>query len=467
MSTPLPTHSIAVPYAASLRAGDYVFTAGQVPRDADRQVIGTTIEEQTAAVFDKLRAALSAHSATLDHVVKMQVFLADIADWPRFNGAYTSEMGARSPVRTTVGASLNGVKVEIDAVAYITPITREVIPMSDIQTALAPSFFSEVGAPSMAQIEAAADRIKTYAIVTPLLESAVINEMTGGRILFKAEVLQKAGSFKFRGACNRLLQLTPEQRSAGIVAFSSGNHALATSAVAKLLNVKATIIMPADAPKTKIDGARDNGATVILYDRLKDDREAIGAALSRTTGAVTVPPSDDPYIMTGQATVGLEIMQQLAHMDVVADAVLAACSGGGLVGGVASAVRAISPGTRVYAVEPAAFDELARSLASGKPERNSPDARSICDALQVVTPGKLTFPVNQRLLAGSLTATDDEVREAMRVAFKHLKLVVEPGGAIGLAAILAGKLDVAGKTIVVILSGGNVDADFFADVLGA
>ncbi|QEI08027.1 threonine/serine dehydratase [Pigmentiphaga aceris] len=338
--------------------------------------------------------------------------------------------------------------------------------MSNTHTPLAPAFFSEVGAPSITQIEAAAARIREHAVVTPLLESAVINELTGGRILFKAEVLQVAGSFKFRGACNRLMQLSPEQKQAGVVAFSSGNHALATSAVAKLLGVKATIIMPADAPKTKVEGARDNGATVILYDRHKDDREAIGAEISRQSGAVTVPPYDDLYIMTGQATVGLEIVEALADVDVVADVVLAACSGGGLVGGVASAVRAKSPATAVYAVEPAEFDELARSLASGKPERNSPDAKSICDALQVVTPGKLTFPVNQRLLAGSLSVTDDEVRDAMRVAFKHLKLAVEPGGAVGLAAVLAGKLDVKDKTVVVILSGGNVDGDFFAKVLG-
>lgn len=339
--------------------------------------------------------------------------------------------------------------------------------MSDPHLPLSTAAFSEVGAPSLADIEAAAARIRPHAVVTPLLESIVINEMTGGRILFKAEVLQVAGSFKFRGACNRLLQLTPAQKAAGVVAFSSGNHALATSAVAKLLGVKATIIMPADAPKTKVEGARDNGATVRLYDRHTEDREAIGAEIARATGAVTVPPYDDLYVMTGQATVGLEIMQALARMDIVPDAVLAACSGGGLVGGVASAVRAMSAATQVYAVEPSEFDELARSLASGKRERNPAEARSICDALQVVTPGALTFPVNQRLLAGSLAVTDDEVREAMRAAFRHLKLVVEPGGAVGLAAVLSGKLDVKGKTVVVVLSGGNVDADFFAQVLSA
>lgn len=339
--------------------------------------------------------------------------------------------------------------------------------MSCPETSLAPETFTGIGAPSLSQIEAAAERIRPYAVQTPLLENAFINESTGGRILFKAEVLQVAGSFKFRGACNRLLQLSTEQRQAGVVAFSSGNHALATSAVARLLNMPATIIMPADAPRAKIEGARRNGATVRLYDRKKDDREAIGREIAQATGAVTVPPYDDLFIMTGQATVGLELIDDTERLGVVPDAVLVACSGGGLVAGVASAVRARSAGTAVYAVEPSEFDELARSLASGQPERNRPDAQSICDALQVVTPGKLTFPINRRLLAGSLAVTDDEVRKAMRAAFEHLRLVVEPGGAVGLAAVLSKKFDAAGKTVVVVLSGGNVDADLFATALNA
>lgn len=339
--------------------------------------------------------------------------------------------------------------------------------MSDPQALLTPDVLDAIGAPSLKAIEAAAERIRPYAVITPLIENAALNELTGARVLFKAEVLQVAGSFKFRGACNRLLQLTPEQRKAGVVAFSSGNHALATSAVAKLLGIPATIIMPADAPRAKIEGARRNGATVRLYDRRKDDREAIGREIAQATGAVTVPPYDDFIIMTGQATVGREIVQSTQAMGIVPDAVLAACSGGGLVGGVASAVRALSPSTAVYAVEPAAFDELARSLRSGQPERNPPEAQSICDALQVVTPGKLTFPVNQRLLAGSLTVTDDEVRHAMRTAFEHLRLVVEPGGAVGLAAVLSNKLDVKGKTVVVVLSGGNVDPELFVTALNA
>ncbi|MCA1326744.1 threonine/serine dehydratase [Herbaspirillum sp. alder98] len=333
------------------------------------------------------------------------------------------------------------------------------------QVALTAQHFEEIGAPSIDAIAAAAKRIAPYASNTPLLESPAINALTGARVLFKAEVLQQAGSFKFRGACNRLLQLSAAQKAAGVVAFSSGNHALAISTVARMLDIAATILMPSDAPRTKIEGARRNGATVRLYDRKTEDREAIGAEIAGASGAVIVPPYDDPFIMTGQATVGLETVEAARAGGVTLDAVLAACSGGGLVAGVASAVRALSPATRVYAVEPAEFNELQRSLASGQPEKNPPDARSICDALQVASPGKLTFPVNRALLAGSLSVTDDEVRHAMRVAFEHLKLVVEPGGAVGLAAVLAGKFDLAGKTIAVVLSGGNVDADMFAGVI--
>ena len=257
----------------------------------------------------------------------------------------------------------------------------------------APALLHELGAPTLAAIEAAAERIRSHAVRTPLLESPAINALTGARVLFKAEVLQQAASFKFRGACNRLLQLTPAQRAAGVVAWSSGNHALAISAVARLLDMRATILMPSDAPSTKIDGARRNGATVRLYDRLHESRETLGAEIAARTGATIVPPYDDPYIMTGQATVGLEIVQQSQALGRVPDAVLAACSGGGLVAGVAAAVRALSPATAVYAVEPQGFDELARSLQSGQRERNAPGAVSMCDALQVAIPGELTFPV--------------------------------------------------------------------------
>lgn len=320
---------------------------------------------------------------------------------------------------------------------------------------------------TLSDVQQAHERIRAHILRTPLLESASLNALVGARVLVKAESLQNAGAFKFRGAVNRLLQLDETQKRAGVVAFSSGNHALATSLVARTLGIPASIIMPADAPEAKIEGARANGATVVLYDRQKDDREAIGAEIAGRTGAVIVPPYDDPDIMAGQGTVGLEIIEQARALGVSPDAVIAASSGGGLVAGVATAVKALSPDTAVYAGEPEGFDELARSLASGQPESNAPGATSICDALQVVKPGRLTFPINLQLLAGSLVVSDAEVRRAMKAAYQHLRLVVEPGGAVPLAAVLAGKLDVAGKIVVVVLSGGNVDIPVFIEALNA
>ena len=320
---------------------------------------------------------------------------------------------------------------------------------------------------TLGDVQQAHERIRSHIVRTPLLESASLNELAGARILVKAESLQQAGAFKFRGAVNRLLQLSDAQKRSGVVAFSSGNHALATSLVARKLGIPASIIMPADAPRAKIEGARANGAEVVLYDRQKDDREAIGAEIAGRTGAVIVPPYDDPDIMAGQGTVGLEIIEQAREMGATLDAVIAASSGGGLVAGVATAVKSLSPSTAVYAGEPEGFDELARSLASGQPESNAPGATSICDALQVVRPGKLTFPINLHLLAGSLVVSDDDVRRAMKAAYQHLRLVVEPGGAVPLAAVLARKLDLADKTVAVVLSGGNVDTSVFIEALNA
>lgn len=320
---------------------------------------------------------------------------------------------------------------------------------------------------SLADIQEAHARIRDHIVHTPLLESETLNGLLKARVLVKAETLQKTGAFKFRGACNRALQLTDAERKGGIVAWSSGNHALAIAAVSHRLGIPATIIMPEDAPKAKIEGARYYGAVVRLYDRIKEDREAIGAEIAAKNGAVIVPPYDDPYIMAGQGTVGLEIAQQARELGVHLDAVIAACSGGGLIAGTAIAIKGSSPDTQVYASEPAGFDELARSLRSGQPESNAPGASSICDSLQVMRPGKLTFQVNKTLLAGSLVVSDDEVRQAMKAAYQHLKLVVEPGGAVPLAALLSGKLDVAGKTVAIVLSGGNVDTSVFIQALNA
>ena len=316
-----------------------------------------------------------------------------------------------------------------------------------------------------ADIVNAARRLLPYSVRTPLLENPILNEHLGARVLIKDEALQRTGSFKFRGACNRALQLTPAQKMGGVVAWSSGNHAQGLAAACAMIGVPATIVMPVDAPVAKINGTKAYGASVRLYDRRREDREALGREIAAKTGAVIVPPYDDPMVMAGQGTVGLEIMEQLQALDVVPDLVLASSSGGGLIAGIATAVKEKAPNTDVYAVEPAEFDELARSLRSGKREFNHPEAQSICDSLQAATPGRLTFAVNRRLLAGSLVVSDTEVLHAMKRAFEMLKLVMEPGGACPLAALLSGKLDVRGKTVVVVCSGGNVDADMFIRAL--
>jgi len=314
-------------------------------------------------------------------------------------------------------------------------------------------------------IVSAAQRLRPYAVRTPLFENPALNEVLGARVLIKNEAFQRTGSFKFRGACNRALQLTPEQKQGGIVAWSSGNHAQGVAAACAMLGIAATIVMPEDAPLAKLNGTKAYGATVRLYDRQKEDREAIGHAIANKTGAALVPPYDDPHVMAGQGTVGLEIMEQTHALGVVPDCVLASSSGGGLIAGIATAVKERSPRTAVYAAEPAEFDDLARSLHSGKRESNPPDAQSICDSLQASTPGILTFSVNKRLLAGSLAVSDKEVLHAMKTAFATLKLVLEPGGACPLAALLSGKLDIRGKVAVIVCSGGNVDTDMFMRAL--
>ncbi|CAO3375455.1 threonine/serine dehydratase [Azospirillum argentinense] len=315
-------------------------------------------------------------------------------------------------------------------------------------------------------VEAAA-RLDGVAVRTPLLENALLNERVGGRVLLKPEVLQRSGSFKFRGAFNRLSQLTPEERRGGVVAWSSGNHAQGVAAAAALLGMPAVIVMPSDAPALKIANTRGYGAEVVLYDRWTESREAIATAIAAERGATTVPPYDDPHIMAGQGTVGLEIAAQAQAIGAVPDDVIAPCSGGGLMSGVATAVRHSFPDSRLWAAEPAGFDDVARSLAAGERVENTAGQRSICDALLTPTPGALTFPVMKTLLSGSLAVTDAEVKAAMAYAFTVLKLVVEPGGAVGLAAVLTGKLPAAGRTVVVVLSGGNVDAATFTDALAS
>jgi threonine dehydratase len=290
--------------------------------------------------------------------------------------------------------------------------------------------------------------------------------MTGGRVLVKVESLQRTGSFKIRGAYNRLVQLGPAERGAGVVAFSSGNHAQGVAAAARMLGIPATIVMPADAPRVKLENTRALGAEVVLYDRARESREEIAARLARERGATLVPAFDDPHVIAGQGTVGLELMQQAAELGLEPDQVLVPCSGGGLVSGTAIAVRALAPDAAVYGVEPEAFDDTRRSLAAGTLLRNPPEARSICDALQSSPPGRLTFAINRELLAGILTVSDPEVEMAMARAFRDLRLVIEPGGAVALAAALADRIPLAGRTTAIVVSGGNVDAATFIAALG-
>jgi threonine dehydratase len=318
---------------------------------------------------------------------------------------------------------------------------------------------------TFADIEAAAGRLKGHAVETPLIESPALNEHLGARVLMKLETLQRVGAFKFRGAYNRLVQLNADERRRGVVAFSSGNHAQGVALAAKLLGMPALIVMPADAPAVKVAATRGYGAEIKLYDRLKESREAIAAEIAASRGAVVVPAFDDPHIVAGQGTAGLEMMRQAQAMGATFDVVLAPVSGGGLLAGISEVVKTLTPTAEVWGVEPFAFDDLAQSLAIGERVAIKPTERSLCDALESPSPGEITFPILKRNLAGAVGVTDPEVTDAMRYAFATLKLVVEPGGSAGLAALLAGKIPVQGKTVGLVLSGGNVDPEMFAQVL--
>lgn len=316
-----------------------------------------------------------------------------------------------------------------------------------------------------ADIDAAARMLAPYAVRTPLLSSPALDERVGARVLLKPEVLQRTGSFKFRGAFNKISSIPASARGGGVVAFSSGNHAQGVAAAAKLLNMQATIVMPADAPLSKRERTKGYGAEVVLYDRDREDREAIAREIAAKRGATLVPPYDDPQIIAGQGTVGLEIAEDMAKLGAAPDIVVAPASGGGLIAGIATAIKARFPQASLMSAEPKGFDDHARSLRAGKREPHRAEGRTICDALMASIPGELTFAINQRLLAGGVTASDDEVAVAVGFAFRELKLVVEPGGAVGLAALLAGHFEARGKTVVIVLSGGNVDADLFARLI--
>ena len=320
---------------------------------------------------------------------------------------------------------------------------------------------------AFADIEAAAARLAGHAVETPLLESPALNERLGLRVLVKAETLQRVGAFKFRGAYNRLSQIAPADRRRGVVAFSSGNHAQGVALAARLLNMPAVIVMPADAPSVKVEATRGYGAEVVFFDRLTESREAIAARLAAERGAVIVPAFDDPDIIAGQGTAGLEMVRQARALGAEMDLVIGPIGGGGLMAGVALAIQTLSPRTLAVGVEPDLYDDARRSLASGRRETLAPTVRTLCDSLESPSTGELTFPVLRDRLSAIATVSDPEVAEAMRCAFSTLKLVVEPGGSVGLAALLAGKVAQAapGACVGLVLSGGNVDPVLFTRVL--
>jgi threonine dehydratase len=316
--------------------------------------------------------------------------------------------------------------------------------------------------PDVGDVRAAAARLQGKAVATPLLSSPQIDAQLDARVLIKAECLQRTGSFKFRGAYNALAQLDAATRRAGVVAYSSGNHAQGVAAAAALLGMPATIVMPADAPAIKLANTRFYGADIVTYDRYRESREAIAERLARERGAELLPPYDDARVIAGQGTIGFEIAEEAQRRDLAIDILIAPCSGGGLVVGCALGIAAVQLPAAVYAAEPVGLDDLQRSLAAGRRVANDPTARSICDALLAPTPGEITFALARQWLAGSVAVSDDEVRRAMTAALSAYKLVLEPSGAAALAAILSGKLAIAGKTIAIVASGGNVDAAAYA-----
>ena len=311
-------------------------------------------------------------------------------------------------------------------------------------------------------IEAAADRLAGVVVKTPLLQNSELDRVAGGKVLIKPECFQSIGSFKIRGAYNLLKQLRPEQAARGVVAWSSGNHAQGVALAGKLLGIHAAIVMPEDAPQAKLENTRRLGGEVITYDRYTGDREAIAHKIAAERGAEIVPSFEDERIIAGQGTVGLEIATQSEELGLTVDQALINCGGGGLTAGCAIALRSCLPDVAIYTVEPEEFDDTARSLESGQRVAVEAGATSICDALLSDMPGQLTFDVMSELVSGGLVVSDAEVREAMRFAFRNLKIVVEPGGAVGLAAVLSGKIDTAGKTTAIVFSGGNVDVEQFA-----
>ena len=320
--------------------------------------------------------------------------------------------------------------------------------------------------PSYDDVAEAARRLEAHVVRTPLLRSPALDQLTGGTILLKAEPLQRTGSFKFRGATNAVLQLTQAQQRAGVVSHSSGNHGQALACAAASAGVASTIFMPSDAPAIKVDSTRGWGATIMPFDRLTADRDRLGLDFAAQTGATLIPPFDHPHVIAGQGSVAMEMIEQSRALGLSMDNLLVCTGGGGLIAGCALAVEGASPTTQVQPVEPAGWDDTARSLAAGT-RLAATGGSLLCDALLSKMPGALTFAINQPRLGQGLAVTDEEVMAAIAFAFLRLKVVVEPGGAVCLAALLAGKLDARGRVVGLVLSGGNVDPSVFSRALAA
>lgn len=318
---------------------------------------------------------------------------------------------------------------------------------------------------TLSAIREAARALADVAIRTPLHENPDVNERLGGRLLIKGEHAQRTGSFKIRGAFNRIRQMTVAERRCGAITYSSGNHAQGVALAARLFETSALIVMPSDTPQAKVDRTRSLGADVAFFDRDTEDYNDVVAGLKAETGRVTVPPSGDVRVLAGAGTAALELHDQAGEAGALLDAVLVPCGGGGLTAATAFLMRELTPDTAVYAVEPSAFDDTRRSLAAGKRVRNAKGARTVCDAIMTPIPNEQTFEINQSLLAGGLVASDAEVIAAMRFAFEHFKIVVEPGAAVGLAAVLNGGIDIAGRTVAIFTTGGNIDANRYADLM--
>ena len=317
------------------------------------------------------------------------------------------------------------------------------------------------------RIRAANDRLMGHKRVTPLLSSPFLDDIAGKRVFVKPECLQHTGSFKYRGAFSAVSALPDETRAKGVIAFSSGNHAQGVALAARQHGISSVIIMPADAPKTKIDNTRALGAEVVLYDREHEDRDDIGARISRERDLTLIKPFDEPEVIAGQGTCGLEIAEQAAELGITDADVLVCCGGGGLTSGIALALEQHAPNMRVRPVEPEGFDDVCRSLISGQIERNPTTLGSLCDAIVTLSPGQLTFPIMQRLCHSGITVTEEQALRAVHLAHDRLKITVEPGGAVALAAALFSSDQTSSDCVIAVASGGNVDRDVFERALTA